>query len=546
VHRAIAGARFFDQRWEFLAAILLGVLAFLWVTGGGVLWPASIDWLMVGDDGATHYLGWEFFRRSPLLQWPLGANPRYGLEISSSIVFTDSIPLLALLFKPFDEFLPETFQYHGIWLLTCFVLQAYFACRLLARVTPDPLLRLLGAGFLVTAPIFFFCIWLSHYAGAGHWLLLAALCLYLSEHFRSRSWLLLIAVAPLVNAYLFVMAGGTYAADLVQRSWKREVRLGPVIGHAVGAGLLVLLLLWAAGFFMASKYTAGQGFGLYRMNLMAPFNPMGEWSRLLPTLPALEGQFEGFAYLGLGGIALALCIPFLLLGSGLARSSVRTWLPLVVLGVCSALFSLSNRVAAGNMELFEIELPSRLWPLLGTFRASGRMVWLAWYLLVFAGLAAVLLRCHRRSALAILASLLILQTVDISQGLLDIRSQLTKAPKWESPMKSEFWHAAARKYEEVRVVLPQKHFSDYQAVAEFALSSGMETNGVYLARVDQEKLRLSQALTRLQVETGTYLPSAVYIFGDEDLWAASLQSKRATDFRGVVDGFRVLAPRFAE
>lgn len=55
-------------------------------------------------DPATHWLGWQFFRNSPLLQWPLGANPDYGMEIGSSIIFSDSIPLLAFIFKPLGAF----------------------------------------------------------------------------------------------------------------------------------------------------------------------------------------------------------------------------------------------------------------------------------------------------------------------------------------------------------------------------------------------------------------------------------------------------------
>ena len=59
--------------------------------------PTSTLWLDQGDI-AQHYLGWHFFRGEPWML-PLGANPRYDLDMGSSIVFTDSIPLLALFFK---------------------------------------------------------------------------------------------------------------------------------------------------------------------------------------------------------------------------------------------------------------------------------------------------------------------------------------------------------------------------------------------------------------------------------------------------------------
>lgn len=99
---------------EAWLAILLGLGAFLIISGGKIVNPEYIDWLLMEGDPATHWLGWQFFRNSPLFQWPIGANPNYGLELGSSVVFTDSIPLLAFFFKPLNPFLPETFQYNGL------------------------------------------------------------------------------------------------------------------------------------------------------------------------------------------------------------------------------------------------------------------------------------------------------------------------------------------------------------------------------------------------------------------------------------------------
>ena len=53
------------------------------------------------------------------------------MEYSSSIVFTDSLPLGAFISKYLRAFVPDTFQYFGIWLWLCFVLQALFAFKVL-------------------------------------------------------------------------------------------------------------------------------------------------------------------------------------------------------------------------------------------------------------------------------------------------------------------------------------------------------------------------------------------------------------------------------
>ena len=70
----------------------------------------NVDWLLGGADTSNSQNAWTFFKND---KWyfPLAKNPNYGLEIGTSIIFTDSIPILALLFKLFKSFLGENFQY---------------------------------------------------------------------------------------------------------------------------------------------------------------------------------------------------------------------------------------------------------------------------------------------------------------------------------------------------------------------------------------------------------------------------------------------------
>ena len=78
----------------------IGLFGFWLIMGSEVLNPLNIAWLGDGYDPTQHYLGWVFYRHSPWT-FPIGLNPSYGLEISSAVVFSDSIPVLAFLFKPF-------------------------------------------------------------------------------------------------------------------------------------------------------------------------------------------------------------------------------------------------------------------------------------------------------------------------------------------------------------------------------------------------------------------------------------------------------------
>jgi len=562
------------KRRDLSISIVLGIVFFLLSTGGRILWPSNIDWLMTGeDDGGTHYLGWEFYRNAPLLQWPFGANPDYGMEISSSIVFSDSIPLFAMALKPFSPLLPRPFQYLGIWLLVCFILQAFFAARLLRVCGVADWRVWLGVAFFVNAPAFLFRISVSHYAGSAHWIVLAALVMYFQSQRQSWGWTILLCVASLVNIYLAVMAGAIYAADLIQRLWMRESRFAQTLRHGVITGGLLLFTMYAAGYFMAGKYTADQGFGYYRLNLLAPILPMGAWSRWLPSPKVGAGDFEGFHYLGLGVLAMlivaAACgirsfwrlksngkplVPrkqslqstrgeagsneYVSAVPGTGSLTKARWIPIAVVLIGCTVFGLSNRIAAGSVELFAFDLPPKLWPVCSSFRSSGRFFLPVYYVIIAIGCGVLLRSFRSKLGVLIPVALLGLQWADISQNVDQLRHKLSHAKPWESPLKSDFWTKAGKHYKSLVVMSPAKHYDGYLPLAHFAVAHGMSTNAVYLARVDQEKLLKSTESLRSVSSLSQYSPKSLYVLEGENL------SNEAPPASIVLclDGFRIVAP----
>ena len=127
---------------SLLIPVFLGVSAFIAVVGFAPLMPTNLD-LAQGVDPFKDYIAWVFYRHGPWT-FPLGLNPSYGLDISSSVVFTDSIPLFAIIFKAFSSVLPEPFQYLGIWTLLCFILQSVFAWLLMGVFTSNRWLQFFG------------------------------------------------------------------------------------------------------------------------------------------------------------------------------------------------------------------------------------------------------------------------------------------------------------------------------------------------------------------------------------------------------------------
>ena len=103
------------------------VLLFV-TTGLKIVNPKNVGWLSFGD--GTMEISWEFFRKQPVFQFPIGLNPNYGLEVSSTLALDGQIPIMSLILHPLSSILPERFQYVGIYLLITFALNYYFAKKI--------------------------------------------------------------------------------------------------------------------------------------------------------------------------------------------------------------------------------------------------------------------------------------------------------------------------------------------------------------------------------------------------------------------------------
>ena len=125
-----------SKRATLVATSLLGALIFLLLYGVRVLDPTSVDWILnnPSPDPAQHYLGWELFRRSPVHLPYIGANYNAVYPFRTSVLFTDSLPLAALLFKLLGGILPTRFQYFGWWGLFCYMMQGGLAQAVIARI----------------------------------------------------------------------------------------------------------------------------------------------------------------------------------------------------------------------------------------------------------------------------------------------------------------------------------------------------------------------------------------------------------------------------
>ncbi|MCG6533160.1 MAG: DUF6311 domain-containing protein, partial [Syntrophales bacterium LBB04] len=478
--------------WPFLS-ILIGFIAFFSITGGKILWPTYTAWIMDGDP-AQSLVGWQFFRYSPTLQWPIGVNPNYGMNIGSSIVFTDSLPLLAFFFKPLSTLLPETFQYLGLWILICFSLQSFFAWKLLSLFTQDKWLPLIGSIFFTLAPVYLsrLTVVSCHYALFGQWVLLAALHYYFTKDLSIFRWIGLLAATVLIHAYLFAMVFVIWSADLIQRCWLKQTNISKTLNYFVAGSLTIAIIMWATGYFMLGKDIADSGFGHTRMNLLSLINPEEIWSKLLPAQKGGSGDYEGFNYLGLGMLGLCLVAVYVFLRNVKISHKVKI-IPIFIISVGFFLFAISNKVAIGTHELFSYNLPLIAKPFAYTFRASGRFFWPVTYLIYLTTFYLLFTRLKRNAIIMLCVVMLCLQIIDSANAWRTLRKDIYRSSAWVSPMQSPAWSDIAHRYRQIIFVPPSNMPANWMPLAHFAATHRMAINIGYFTRVKRDKMREERA-----------------------------------------------------
>ena len=533
--------------WIVFLPIVLGIISFFTVIGPRALSPTNIAWIREGDP-ATHYLGWLFFRNSDW-SFPIGLNPRYGLEISNSVVYSDSIPLLAIIFKPFSVLLPQTFQYFGLWLLTCFVLQAWFSWKLIGLISENTVIRLLGAGLLVFAPPMMMRM-NAHLSLVGHFLIVAALYFVLRPRLERRllTWGLLLAVSALVHPYLLAMATLLWLVDLIGRSTLLERSMASRAGEFLTLTMTIAFLCWQAGYFTVGSGVAERGYGHYRMNLLSVFDASVfdtyEWSYILKSIANASGDYEGFNYLGLGVLILVFwSLPCLVNGRIDLGAQLRRRKTLFVALVGVTLFALSNNTGIGIYNV-EILLPEALISVANIFRSSGRMFWPAFYAIVFTIIFVIVRGFNKRTTIFLLSLALVFQVADTSAGWKRIRQiyMVKRSAEWESEFHDPFWVDAGHRYQKVRWVFPKNISPHWYSIASYAGRYGMATDAVYLARVGKQATATAHDMALHALQTGKYEPDALYILDEHAVRQAIVSLNPRDDLLARIDGFNVLAP----
>ncbi len=486
-----------EQIFPLILAPLIAAFCFMFIYGIQILNPYYDDWLLVGGDLSQHYIGWEGFRNS---NWtfPFGLSDSLTYPTSISVIFTDSIPLLAVFFKLLSPILPDTFQYWGIWGLIGFILTAVFSSLLIKKYSPHPAYTLLASLFFTLSPTIFQRLYGHESLGGGQWLILASLLplVYYRERYHKTGssalfWALLAFLCVSIHIYFAVTCFFALLAfclyDLLETKKLKNALLS-----GTAYCLVALVTTFVLGGLKGGIKGKGAGeVGEFSANLNCLFNPL-EYSRFFPGLPLHgNGQYEGFAYLGLGiFILLFLTLIFLPLSiqKG-ALSCTKKSIAFLIAAMLSFLFALSPLVSCFDRLLFSIPLPRVVNKLLVTFRSTGRMVWLCYYILY---LAAISLFAHIQLGkseietkgkltikIVILSGCLILQIIDISPIILHAGHRSSASShRYTNPFSESPQMLSMAEEKEIKhiCIVSELESEELYDIAQFAMENGLTVN----------------------------------------------------------------------
>jgi Family of unknown function (DUF6311) len=404
---------------------------------------------VVFDNGdiAQHISGWWYYARDSW-HFPLLHTARLNHPDGVTIALTDSIPLMALLFKALGTLFPSLFSAHfhyfGWWMGLVFIAQAVSSVMLMRALGAKNLFALvISIGFALTWPVIHARY--HHAALMMQSIIIFALAFYFlgsnktwSSNRTSYAFIVLSLAGLTVHPYFLPFVAGLFVAFMADQivkgeSWLIQLKRLLTFGIALG------LTMWVLGY-LDRKAPLG-GFGeFFFLDLKHPFCGGGKLIKC-GIGPVYEfPYYEGFNYLGAG---LLLLIPFALIFNGKALITLPKKYPALLLLVLGFfIYALSNRVRYAGVEIFSYPLPTWLHFLTGTFRASGRFFWLISLLILFVTLASLFKRRALLPTLAItflMATALILQVKDVRPWLDRIQIEAKKPSKvnyadWEPVM----------------------------------------------------------------------------------------------------------------
>ena len=430
-----------DRLILFLTGCALGAVCFLWVYGYKIINPLYDAWLFNTDiDLSQHYIGFCHYRMSDW-HFPVGMIDTLSYPTRMSVIYTDSIPLFALLFKLFRGVLPVHFQYFGIFGLLSFMLMGGLSSLLIYSLIPgiesqydeksDGRLPLVNRNLpyvlsLIASTVYIMSFTVLqrmfyHTALGAQWILILALYIWVNRKSCSRS-VTLIAYSLMgllcvgIHTYYVPMVGSILLAASVERVIRSRVdgdkteqiyegkndhrnniipagyrsALAEEMINILSFCLTGLLTLFVFGAFTGPTGGYDEGLGSFTSNLNTFINPIYGSIILKPMKLYYDFQYEGYGYLGIGAFLL-IAVTLVYLVKNIKAAGFKKYFGehmraavFVCLLMVDFALAVLPMVTFSDKKLFGVPLPSFVRKAAGIFRSNGRFIWVPVYL-IFTG-----------------------------------------------------------------------------------------------------------------------------------------------------------------
>ena len=484
----------------------------------------SDHWKYGVEDFQQHLIGYRYFIQEKW-HFPIFEINNYRYPIGTNIIYTDSIPALAIFGKLFRILLPKNFHPFGLWFTFCFIAQAVCLTLIVFKLGQKNYLATLAVSiFGIFSPILLDRY--RHISLCSHFIILLALYLYLELRDRKDihkwKWLFfsLVLFSLFIHIFLFLITFGVFLAALFQNYNNHPETAKEPLGFI----LLSIFILAGIMFFTGHIgwghiYRIGEGFGIYSMNLLSPFLPMdGSLFLKTPIIDPSHGQrAEGYNYLGLGLILL------LVFNLVFCRKHIRViykkntylfWIALLFI-----ILAISNKIYFLNFRVLDIPISYPIFNFIHQFRSSGRFYWLAHYIILISLVLLALRYAPQKYKVWVLVIAAFIQFLDT----IPLQARLRNATRWNekeientpflNKARSKEWENAITKHQFLEIYPTWFCHQDDQyrwlnvSFQALAAKHNIPQNSAYIARMHTDCEKEKQYVEQLSPNK-----KAMYLF----------------------------------
>ncbi len=444
-------------------------------------------------DLVSDQLAFKFFIND---QWhfPIGKNPNYGIDVGNSIVFSGAVPILSFLAKLIANFLPNNFQFISMWLVICLTLQLFSSYLIIYHFTKKNLYSFISSFFFIICPILLYRIPI-HITLVAHWIIL--FCLYYeltnTNFIKKETFYSIIFPLSILIHFYFLPMLMIIKYSFLFKDYFNHRNLKKNLREIVIPLAPLLAVAYISGYFQISAFDAmGFGYGFYSFNLAGFIDPQTtkdslNWSIFFKDIKNTNGQSEGFSYLGLGGIILLI---FFLINFFREKGSIKlSKLPFIIIFLICFLLSISNIIYLGNNIILEYQLPKLIYGLLSITRASGRFIWILYYLIIIFGIISIFqLFSNKNKSIFMITCILIIQVIDLSPALKHYHEANAFNKIEINNINKNFWKTISKDFTTIRTTYYKNSSNIYPLISNQILENDfLKSDIARLGRYDRSK-----------------------------------------------------------